>query len=363
MGSFPLKKFNLFFIILFSIHAEQVPADTVSNRKLVSALFEDIKEPDKVIALLKMHIKAGANVNSKDVLGTPILLQAVNQGHGEAVLNFLIDKGADVNARGDSGLTIAHKAAHDVAMLKFFESRGANLKAQFNTQDNGGYTPFHSAINNYDVDMSKSVIRFLLARGANPNIQNKDGDTPLHLSAIAASRRDDVSATKILANTENIDLSKKNNRGETFFDLLIKGGKFRAFCKSFFHAISLEKAPGLCQYSESGKRDRIICKNMGGRLLRLDNSFFHKLIDFFKNMANTSILMNKKILKNKCGYEDNLYCEAIVPGSLHCSDGLNSSGHSYVREESKSIFSKSRNGDLKMVDPEEADPQKSGVLN
>lgn len=63
-----------------------------------------------------------------------------------------------------------------------------------------------------------AAVRKLLDRGADPNCQNKFGDTPLHL-AVASHSRDIV---KLLLACSNIEFDKKNERGETPLMLAVR---------------------------------------------------------------------------------------------------------------------------------------------
>ena len=46
-----------------------------------------------------------------------------------------------------------------------------------NSMDDNGYTPMHAAASYNHVEL----IQFLISRGGNVNIQDPDGDTPLHV--------------------------------------------------------------------------------------------------------------------------------------------------------------------------------------
>ena len=63
-------------------------------------------------------------------------------------------------------------------------SRGANP----NIQDNNGNTPLHAAVHSNN----KKIVRLLLTHGANPNIQDYFGDTPLHIVVKEDGYRDEI---------------------------------------------------------------------------------------------------------------------------------------------------------------------------
>ena len=362
---FVLKKLNHFFVVLFSICCSgQIIANTDLDKKLLSALFVDSEEPNKVISQLEMHLTEGANINSKGPLGTPVLLQAVNQGHQEAVLSFLIEKGADINGMGDNGSTIAHMIPGEIAKLKFFESKGANFKMQFNTRNKSGVTPFHiiASPHYYVPGIKDNLVRFFLNHGADPNIQDKDGNTPLHLLALNISKNNSINvlldALSMLVSSKGINLNKKNNKGKTFFDLLT-GDKFRTFCEKIFHAVSI-KGVGSCRYSQSGNKDKVIC--VDGEY-QLKESSFDSMSNFFsKILSFSSVSSSRIILKNKCGYENRVYCEVVMETNpIYCHDELSSNPKPYIK--SASVFSGNRSDDLKKTDQEDANTQKAGILD
>lgn len=63
-----------------------------------------------------------------------------------------------------------------------------------------------------------AAVRKLLDRGADPNCQNKFGDTPLHL-AVAANSREIVG---ILLAVANLEVDRKNEKGETALMLAVR---------------------------------------------------------------------------------------------------------------------------------------------
>ena len=68
------------------------------------------------------------------------------------------------------------------------------------------------------------MLQFLLERGANPNLQDKKGDTPLHVLACCSdwwSRKD---AFRMLVE-HGAELQLKNSLGETALDVYLKCAK------------------------------------------------------------------------------------------------------------------------------------------
>ena len=90
---------------------------------------------------IEQHLAAGKDVNAKDDLyGDTPLLWAAGFGH-KGVVEMLITKGADVNAKAE-----------------------------------GGWTPLHYATGGND----KEIVELLIAKGADLNAKDVDGETPLN---------------------------------------------------------------------------------------------------------------------------------------------------------------------------------------
>jgi len=85
-------------------------------------------------------------------------------------VKYLLEGGADVNARDEAGLTPLHIATTDVAELLI--NRGASV----NARNRYGETPLHRAAYLGSSDKAK----LLIEHGADVNAKDKRGNTPLH---------------------------------------------------------------------------------------------------------------------------------------------------------------------------------------
>lgn len=161
---------------------------------------------DKVKAL----IAGGIDVNaSGDDNHTPPLIQATieaqqgaNPDASIAILKLLLANGANVNARSDLGATALYLAVFPmlrrprVDVIQLLLSNGADVNARttrsmFGGNDPPGATPLHMAAAKGLVD----IVEVLLASGADVNAKAGDGSTPLR-AAIANNQEGVVKVLK-----------------------------------------------------------------------------------------------------------------------------------------------------------------------
>jgi ankyrin repeat protein len=109
-----------------------------------------------------------------------------------AVAEFLVSKGADVNAKTQNGWTPLHEAVCKMDCLEacaddLFIEHGVNIEvakflvskgADINATNHAGWAPLHSAAQIGNVE----VIKFLVSNGADVNAKNNCGKTPLDVA-------------------------------------------------------------------------------------------------------------------------------------------------------------------------------------
>ena len=157
------------------------------------------------IKAIEQHLAAGKDVDAKDDLyGDTPLLWAAGFGH-KGVVEMLITKGADVNAKADGGWTPLHYATggNDMEIVELLIDKGADMNTK-NARDQ--ITPLHWAA----WRGHKEVTELLIAKGAVVNTKNKSGGTPLH-NATWKGHREIVE----LLITKGADVNAKDVNDET----------------------------------------------------------------------------------------------------------------------------------------------------
>ena len=150
------------------------------------------------------------NLNAiRDMGGRTPLHQAIWGACDSSVLDMLIGvAGLDVDARDEMGCTAAYTACtmSDTGALARLVAAGANLELA----DNNGDTPLHCS----RFDASDQIVVMLLAAGANANAKNNQGSTLCHMICTTSL----VSLPALMAFGANLD--EPNNEGVTPRQLL-----------------------------------------------------------------------------------------------------------------------------------------------
>jgi len=155
-------------------------------------------------SFMSILLERGADVNAKSDLGVTAIMLASRLGHPSCI-SLLVDRGANVNAKnsydGGTALMIASQKGHP-SCISLLLDRGANVDAK----NNDGVTALMIASNNEH----PSCISLLLDRGADLNAKTNDGYTAL----MAASQEGHSSCISLLLD-RGADVNAKNNKGCT----------------------------------------------------------------------------------------------------------------------------------------------------
>jgi ankyrin repeat protein len=167
----------------------------------VAAVIEAVRTRNRTA--LETLIAAEPDVaRATDAGGSTPLHHAAGFGTLDS-LTFLLDKGADVNAKNRRGSTPLFWALHDEAKVRLLVARGAAVKIK---QVEGRSPVYQAALlgNGYP------VLRFLLDTGGDPNAATLNGLTPLGGAAL----RGDVEAMRLLIDRGAV-IDAKNGAGAT----------------------------------------------------------------------------------------------------------------------------------------------------
>jgi ankyrin repeat protein len=149
------------------------PGQPQKSNPKVDNLRSEIRQGDYGIAKLTLK-EFGIDVTDGD--GRTALINAVIENKPNFIY-WLVDNGADINAQDKIGYSVLHFAGQNilVELAKYFLEKGANP----NLQDIHGNTPLWTAIFNAKLPTNEQgVVELLMKFGADPDIINKHGRAP-----------------------------------------------------------------------------------------------------------------------------------------------------------------------------------------
>ena len=168
----------------------------------------------------------GNDVNAVNKHGdTALHLAAAGGWGGIETVQFLVDKGADVNAKCNNGSTALGIAVghEDIEIVKFLISKGADVNVM---PKHGAFTMLHIAAAKANIE----IIELLVSAGADVNAANTSGYTPLHWTTApymymsdGTVQYADVEIAKFLVSA-GADVHAKNNDGKTPLDTAKENG-------------------------------------------------------------------------------------------------------------------------------------------
>ena len=123
-------------------------------------------------------MKHGADKNAENAFGLNMIHVAA-QGDQAASLYYFKKINVDINKQDKRGSTPLHWACYSDAEIALTYLLAWN--PDMNKQDQDGVTPLHLAVNHVDQVGSARPVRFLLVRGAEKTIADKQGKIPADL--------------------------------------------------------------------------------------------------------------------------------------------------------------------------------------
>lgn len=176
----------------------------IPPQKKAEMLISEISHSKTInIDLVNALIVMGADLSWEGKYGGTPLYSAVSNNNKE-IVQMLLEAGADSNQKAQGKyyplIRACDKYRPNLEIINLLFEYGADP----NIQDNDGNTPLHIAVEN----ASSEIIELLISKGADPNIQDNIGNTPLHIPA-------NYKIQELLIK-HGADETIKNNQGKTW---------------------------------------------------------------------------------------------------------------------------------------------------
>ena len=155
---------------------------------------------------VRLLLRYGADMEVVDSEGSSPADRAASEGSVEC-MEALIEGGFEFTKKGQQGKTILHEAiSNDVDMVEYLLGQdGAQMI--INAQNSEGLTPLHLAVG---IPFKAGNIRLLLRHGANMEVKDSEGDTPVHKAAYEG----DIEYMRAFLDA-GFDINTRGRRGRT----------------------------------------------------------------------------------------------------------------------------------------------------
>ncbi|KAM8930209.1 CARD- and ANK-domain containing inflammasome adapter protein-like [Pelodytes ibericus] len=182
----------------------------LSSDTLISAMFKAVKM--NLYGIINALVDKGTDINARNDMDYTSLLLAAELGKSEAA-QALVEKGAHLDARTPNLNTALHLAVQggDATITKLLLRKGMNI----NITGAGDQTPIHvAAFHN-----KRELMDVLIEAGANVNAITKESVTPLHI----ASQRGNLDVAQALLHHQ-ANANAKDKHSRTPLHLAAEGG-------------------------------------------------------------------------------------------------------------------------------------------
>lgn len=176
-----LKKENKDIIKLLNAGADANIKDNIGYTALFNAFLSNLEEDT-----IKKIIESGGTINAVDNFGNNFLMTLlidlnydIKDESDMKVIRLLIDNGIDLNYKNKSGDSILHLVVESFykfnkQFIEYLVEKGADI----NITDNFGITPLILAV----MKNNPSLVEFLLEQGADKELKTKDGKTAIDIA-------------------------------------------------------------------------------------------------------------------------------------------------------------------------------------
>lgn len=158
-------------------------------RTNVTPLMFALKYGNPSLETVQALIDAGADVNAKEgVIGISVLMYAVDNITDLEIIEEILKRGANIEAKDRDGLTPLIRAAEqnaNPAVIEVLLKHGADINAKYSFKNNDGdmvtdNTVLMPAAHNQNTQ----IIETLIKHGADVNAKNSKGGTPIMFAAL-----------------------------------------------------------------------------------------------------------------------------------------------------------------------------------